>query len=207
MVDAFSLRTAHLFDDALASQANLRYRVFIEQRALDHRAYDQLEYDEFDTPGAVYFCWRDDQGIVRGLIRLLPTTLPYMLQTHWPHLIGRHELPRDRSVWEVTRLCVDRSFDAKIRPRIMPEIMCAVSEFCEENGISSVVGVTRKHLIEYFLRTGVEWLGPTDIIEGEEEAAFRVPLQHMRPTYHCRKFGITYSCLNMAREDKRKMAA
>lgn len=207
MVDAFSLRTAHFFSDTLASQARLRYRVFVQQRGLEHPAYDGMEYDEFDTPGAMYFTWRDPQGIVRGMIRLLPTTLPYMLQTYWPHLVLDKPLPRSREVWEVTRLCVDRGYKQPIRNQIMPQIMCAVAEFCEINGVKSVVGVTRPHLITYFLREGVRWLGPTDIIEGEEEAAFEVPLQHMRPIHHCRKFGLKQSFLNTAGENQHSRAA
>jgi acyl homoserine lactone synthase len=197
MVDVFSLRTAHSFGDALASQARLRYRVFVQHRKLDHPAYDGMEYDEFDTPGAVYFVWRDDRNVVRGLIRLLPTTLPYMLQKYWPHLAGEHPLPNSEDIWEVTRLCVDREFQGPVRQRIMPEIMCAVQEYCKLAGISQVVGVTQKHLIGHFLREGVKWLGPTDIIEGELEAAFSVAQEHMRPSYHCRKFGIGYPCLNV----------
>ena len=34
MIEAFSLNTAHRFADALASQARLRHRVFVERRAL-----------------------------------------------------------------------------------------------------------------------------------------------------------------------------
>jgi acyl homoserine lactone synthase len=207
VVDAFSLRTSHLFDDAMLSQAKLRHRVFVKQRRLQHSTYEGMEYDEFDTPGAVYFVWRDNRQVVRGLIRLLPTTLPYMLQTYWPHLAGAHLLPSSRNVWEVTRLCVDRDFDPKLRPRIMPEIMCAVEEYCAVNGISRVIGVTRKHLIQYFLRQGVEWLGPSDLIEGEQESAFSVPLEFMRPEHHCRKLGVDYRCLNTAGTPMKSLAA
>lgn len=195
MVEAFSLRTAHYFGDALASQARLRYRVFVEQRGLQHPFYDGMEYDQFDTPGAVYFTWRDEGAVVRGLIRLLPTTLPYMMQSYWAHLMVEEPLPRARNVWEVTRLCVDRSYKGSDRFRVMPEIMCAVQEYCSQTGIDTIVGVTRKHLIEYFLREGVRWLGPEDIIEGEREAAFSISREHMRPEYHCRKFGIGNSLL------------
>lgn len=207
MIDAFSLKSAHLFSNALASQAGLRYKVFVKERGLDHSSFEDLEYDVFDTPGAMYFCWRDPQGVVRGLIRLLPTTLPYMLQTYWPYLVSDGHIPRSRDVWEVTRLCVDRTYDPRIRPRIMPEIMCAVAEFCTLNNIQSVIGVTRKHLIEHFLRDGVKWLGPTELVEGEPEAAFKVPLQHMRPQFHCRKYGINGPCLNLTGDTQKKIAA
>ncbi len=207
MIEAFSLRTAHRFGDALASQAALRFRVFIEQRGLDHRAYDGLEYDEFDTPGAVYFVWRDDNAVVRGLLRLLPTTIPYMMKSYWPHMVSSGELPANSKVREVTRLCVDRSYDSHIRPTIFPELLCALQEYCAQQQISHVVGVTRPHLIRHFIRDGIEWLGDPAMVEGETERAFKVALQHMRPVAHCRKLGIAGPVLTLSPFSPRRIAA
>src|SRR3954447_3527322 len=94
MIEAFSLATAHLYQDALASQARLRFRVFVQQRGLEHTAYDGLEYDEFDTPSAVYLVWRDHQLVVRGLVRLLRTDRPYMVEKYWPELIATCAVPK-----------------------------------------------------------------------------------------------------------------
>jgi acyl homoserine lactone synthase len=190
MIEAFSLKTAHYFGDALASQARLRHRVFVEQRALPHPSYDGMEYDEFDTPAAIYLVWRDPHHVVRGLIRLVPTTVPYMVEKYWPHLFETRPLPKSDLVYECSRVCVDRTYDARIRPIIMPELLCAGHDFCRHNGVEAVVGVTRKHLIGHFLRTGLEWLGEEQEIEGEREAAFWIPTPHMRPEWHCAKYGI-----------------
>lgn len=207
MVEAFSLRTAHFYGDALASQARLRFKVFVEQRGLDHAFYDEMEYDEFDSPGAVYFVWRDEAYVVRGLVRLLPTTLPYMLEQYWPHLIQNGQLPHGRHIWEMTRVCVDRTFAPSVRTRILPELLCALHEFCAENAIESVIGVTRPHLINYFLRTGVTWLGNVDLIEGEQEAAFHVSAEHLRPAYHCEKLNLGGPLLLREPASARRIAA
>lgn len=118
MIEAFSLRAAHHFQDALSSQARLRYEVFVQQRGLCHSAYDELEFEEFDTPSAIYLVWRDEDRIVRGTARLLRTTRPYMLQTYWPYLVEDRELPVSPSVFEVTRVCVDKSVAPARRQRI-----------------------------------------------------------------------------------------
>src|SRR6202044_3572370 len=102
-IEAFNLATAHLFQDALASQARLRFKVFVEQRGLPHSHHDGLEYDEFDTPSAVYLVWRDADQIVRGLVRLLRTDRPYMLKTYWPELVEDRQLPESPDIWEMTR--------------------------------------------------------------------------------------------------------
>jgi len=197
MIEAFSLNTAHHFGDALASQARLRHRVFVERRALPHTSYDGMEYDEFDTPAAVYLVWRDQSQIVRGLIRTAPTCVPYMLETYWPHLCQLRALPKSKDVWEMTRVCVDRDFVPGIRKRIIPELLCALQEFCQRNAVTAVVGVTRQHLLNHFLRAGVEWLGDVAEIEGEPEAAFLVPTVHLRPRAHCRLYGIDRSVLSL----------
>lgn len=205
MIEGFSLKTAHHFGDALASQARLRYDVFVRQRGLDHLHYDELEYDEFDTPAAFYLVWRDQHQIVRGLIRLLPTERPYMIQTVWPYVVEHCALPKTHDIWEITRVCVDRNYEAKSRLRIMPELLCAVQEFFQSHGIKAMIGLTRPHLVNHYLRDGVTWLGDEREIEGEQEAAFLAPVEFIRPKYHCAKFGINRPVLITA-DDQRKVA-
>lgn len=191
MIEAFSLGTAHLFQDALSSQARLRHRIFVERRSLPHSSFDGMEYDEFDTPAAVYLVWRDPDLVVRGLIRLLPTTLPYMLRSYWPHLVEGDDLPSSHDVWEITRVCVDKSVEACTRQKILPELLCGVSEYFDMHGIGAMIGVTRPHLLEHFIRTGVKWLGQLSLIEGEMERAFIVRREHIRPVAHCERYNIS----------------
>lgn len=197
MIEAFSLKTAHLFGDALASQAQLRHRVFVERRRLPHHSFDGMEYDEFDTPAAVYFVWRDAAQAVRGLIRLSPTSVPYMLQAYWSFLCADRALPRSTDVWEMTRVCVDQTVKASLRKRIIPELLCALQEFCFKNEIMAIIGVTRRHLVDHYLQEGVVWLGETAEIEGEMEAAFWIPAQHLKPEVHCDAYGITSPVLSL----------
>ncbi|WFU26757.1 acyl-homoserine-lactone synthase [Bradyrhizobium sp. CB1717] len=189
MIEAFSLSTAHLFQDALASQARLRYRVFVEQRGLPHLHFEDLEFDEFDTPAAVYLIWRDERRVVRGLIRLLRTDRPYMLKSYWPHLVTQ-ALPESADVWEITRVCVDKSVTRIVRRTIIPELLSAVADYLERVEANGIVGVTRAHLLSHFIRSGITWLGEPALIEGEIERAFFVPRNCVRPEYHCARYGI-----------------
>ena len=198
MIEAFSLATSHLFQDALASQARLRHQVFVRQRGLPHSHFEGLEYDEFDTPSAVYLVWRDRDGVVRGLVRLLRTDRPYMLKSYWPQLISSGDLPSSPDVWEMTRVCVDKSVEPHIRRTILPELLCATKEFFDARGAVGMIGVTREHLIAHFIRRGIVWLGAAATVEGETERAFFVPTHHLRPSHHCRKYGIGWSVLDGA---------
>jgi len=207
MIEAFSLSTAHLFQDALVSQARLRYRVFVQQRGLEHLYYNDMEYDEFDTPSAVYLVWRDARRIVRGLARLLRTDRRYMMQSYWPHLVEGGPPPSSDSIWEVTRVCVDRTVDPQVRRTIFPELLCAVNEYFRVTSIAGMVGVTRPHLLEHFVRSGVQWLGPIDLIEGQMERAFFVPTDHIRPQLHCRKYALPDTVLQLPQGVDGKLAA
>jgi N-acyl-L-homoserine lactone synthetase len=190
MIEAFSLATAHLYLDALSSQARLRYKVFVEQRGLPHSHFDGLEYDEFDTPSAVYLVYRDETAAVRGLIRLLRTDRPYMLKRYWPELVEGSELPQTPDVWEITRVCIDKSVAPSRRATILPELLVATAEFLEARAARGIIGVTRAHLLSHFIREGIEWLGSPALVEGEMERAFFVPTRCIRPVHHCEKYGI-----------------
>jgi N-acyl-L-homoserine lactone synthetase len=190
MIEAFNLRTAHRFQDALSSQARLRHQVFVEQRGLPHETFEGLEFDEFDTPSAMYLVWRDDERVVRGVARLLRTTRPYMLQSYWPHLVADGSLPSSPGLFEVTRVCVDRLFEPRSRALIFPELLCAIQELLVGLGGKGMIGVTREHLLSHFIRSGIDWLGPSAMIEGESERAFFVPTPSIDPIHHRLKYSI-----------------
>jgi len=190
MIEAFSVATAHHFQDALASQARLRFEAFVRRRGLDHSSWDGLEFDEFDTPAATYLVWRDNEKVVRGVARLLRTIRPYMLQSYWPYLIEEGEMPSSPGIFEVTRVCVDKGVPPLVRQRIFPELLCAIQEFISFHGGSGMIGVTREHLLAHFIRSGIQWLGPAHLIEGEMERAFFVPIENIRPSVHCSRLGI-----------------
>lgn len=195
MIEAFSVSTAHHFQDALASQARLRHEVFVKRRKLDHSSWAGLEFDEFDTPAATYLVWRDEERVVRGLARLLRTTRPYMLRSYWPYLVEDGDLPASSRVFEVTRVCVDKSVAPMIRRTIFPELLCGIQEFLRLHDGAGMVGVTREHLLSHFIRSGIRWLGSPHLIEGEMERAFFVPTEDIRPVWHCERFNIDRSVL------------
>lgn len=154
-IESFNLTTAHLYGDALASQFRLRHRVFIERVDYKVPTWKGMEFDQFDTPATQYFVWRDDEGEVRGVARLAPTSLDYMLEKIWPEKIVNIDLPHSDKVWEATRFGVDSDLPAKVRNTIVKELICAFLEFGTMHGIESILGLTYVTLIRnIFLRNG-----------------------------------------------------
>ena len=135
MVDIVTWESAHLFGSALASHHRLRYRLFVERQAWDVPCFHGMEYDQFDTPAAVYLLQRDKEGDVRGVTRLIPTTRPYMIKEVWPDLVDGCDLPASPEIWEGTRFGVESDLSARERNRVTAELVLACLEFGLENGI------------------------------------------------------------------------
>jgi acyl homoserine lactone synthase len=189
MIEVVTLGTAHLFGDALASQARLRYRMFVACRNIEHAHFDGMEYDRFDTPAAVYLLWRDAVGETRCMARLLRTTEPYMVKSFWPHLADEEDLPSSPDVWEGTRLCADIALDRRTRQRALAELLCGVTEYLEMQGAKKLIGVTSRPQAMRLFPHDLEWLGEDAVIEGRMESAFRIPVESIAPQGARERYG------------------
>ncbi len=148
MIDAITLETAHHLGDALPSMHRLRHRIFVERQHYQVPCWRGMEWDQFDTPAAVYLLWRDPASQVRAVSRLIPTTMPYMIQQLWPELVERGDIPARSDVWEVTRFGIDRALDPATRTRIFGEMFCAYAEFGLRTSISEYIFVTPAKVID-----------------------------------------------------------
>jgi acyl homoserine lactone synthase len=135
MIDLVTWQSAHLFGDALADQYRFRHDQFVVRSGWNVPHFDGMEYDQFDTPAARYLLWRDHAARVRGMVRLLPTTRPYMTETLWPDLAPEEGAPRADTVWENTRFAVDRALPAPLRRTVTSELILASLEFGVCHGI------------------------------------------------------------------------
>ena len=167
MIEALNFETAHCYGDALPAFMKLRYHEFVERLKYDVPTYNGMEYDQYDTPAAVYFIWRDADGMVRAGTRISPTNRPYMIKELWPQSVQYQELPSSPHIWEATRLVIDKNMDADMRSKAHGEILCAYLEFAIRNNISSYIGTAPPKLWKYtFLKSSwpVEFIGDvTDI--------------------------------------------
>lgn len=154
-IDCFNLTTAHLYGDALESQFRLRQRVFIERQNYAVPSWKGMEFDQFDTPATQYFVWRDEDGVARGVARLAPTSLRYMLEEIWPEKITAIELPHSDRVWEATRFGVDSNLPVALRGQIVKELICGLLEYGVPHGIDQIIGLTAISVIRnVFVRNG-----------------------------------------------------
>lgn len=172
MIEVLNIETAHRFGDALPILLKLRFNEFVERLDYKVPTYNGMEYDQYDTPAAVYIAWRDADGRIAAGSRISPTHRPYMIKDLWPQSVQYQELPCTPRVWEITRFFVDRSLNEEQRIRAHAEILCAYLEFALKNGIRSYIGTAPPRLWKHTLiKYGwpVEFLGPVTIIDYSEK--------------------------------------
>lgn len=173
MIDCVSCPTAHLFGDAIASQHRLRYRIFIERKNWKLPTYEGMEFDNYDTPATTYFIWRDRRGEARGVARAKPTVCPYMLEQVFPHMVTAEPIPKERGVWEGSRIGVDRDLAPELRQRVLGELFCAYLEFGLREGIERYLILMPVYMLKKLASVGwpTRVLGPVERIDRMAVAA------------------------------------
>lgn len=182
MIGCITFQSAHQFrGNPIASMFKLRFRAVIERQEWNVPTWQNMEYDEFDNPATTYFVWRDEDGAVRGCARLNPTDRPYMLRKSFSFLVTDGALPEnDMTVWEGSRLCVDKELPAPLRKRIIHELSLAYMEYAMSHGIRKIIGVMLPaYWRSVYMASGWDpfWYGNvTELSTGERVRAGGLPV-------------------------------
>ncbi len=112
----------------------LRKEIFVNRLGWDVPNYDELEFDEFDTPPAHYALCIDDDDRVCGMSRLMSTRNPYMIEKLWPEWL-EHNLPKSDLIWEVTRFGVAGHLSASKRSEVIDQVTRQVYQFGLDRGV------------------------------------------------------------------------
>jgi acyl-homoserine lactone synthase len=135
MIEVVTSRNALLYRDALDAMYRLRHRALVEVQGLEKlRRADGMVRDRFDTDDAIYLLLSDDDGTVRGALRLLPTTGPHVLSDVVPELCDFRGVQRDAKTLELSRLCIDPGLD-RVRAEVgRNRLLVGLFEFCRRAG-------------------------------------------------------------------------
>jgi N-acyl-L-homoserine lactone synthetase len=207
MISCITFKSAHLFrGNPIASMFELRFRAVIERQDWDMPTWQKMEYDEFDNPSTTYFLWRDEDDVVRGCARLCPTDRPYMLKKAFSFLVTDGALPEnDMTIWEGSRLCVDKDLPASLRKRIIFELSVAYMEHAMANGIRKIIGVMQPVFWRtVYMASGWDpfWYGAvTPLRDGERVRAGGLPVSEEMMLKVRRITGIEETILSYGDED------
>ncbi len=163
MIECVNVENSHLYTgNPLCEQHKLRFQSIIKRQKWDVPYIKNMEYDKYDNPAAHYLIKRNHNGNAIGVSRLYPTERPYMLEEHFPYLITKRPIPKNSSIWETTRFCVDSSLPPKERKSVLHQLVIAHLEFALQKNIEQIVAVTYPVFWRnIFINSGwnVEWLG------------------------------------------------
>lgn len=209
MIQAFSMCDAHMFGDALPQMHRLRKKIFVDDQRYRVPTWDDMEYDQYDTPAAQYGIWRDEIGDARGVMRLNPTTLPYMIEDIWPQSITNMPLPKAPDIWEATRCGIDHDLPKQQRDRVGSELMLAYQEIGLRIGARALIAVSEPWVWEHMCsRRGwlITMIGEAFDYDGWTLMPVMMPisraiLQRMRETT-----GIYESVIEVAQLPQRRVA-
>jgi acyl homoserine lactone synthase len=207
MISCITLKTAHLFrGNPIVSMFELRFRAVIERQDWDVPSWQSMEYDDFDNPATTYFVWRDADDAVRGCARLYPTDRPYMLKKAFSQLVTNDTLPHnDMTIWEGSRLCVEKELAPDQRKRIIHELSVAYMEYALANNIQKIIGVMLPaYWRSVYIASGWDpfWYGEVaTLASGERVRAGGLPVSEEMMRKVRRTTGIHETILRYADED------
>ncbi len=138
-------------------EAMHRHRHEIFAKYYDWRALespDGLDIDEFDTPHTVYFVILDEDGVLRGCDRVIPSWRPHMLTHLFPEY-AQENIPTGPAIWEWSRHAPghpDWSDGINRAARLASSI--ALLEFAASRGIEAYTGILEARALPMAARVG-----------------------------------------------------
>lgn len=210
MIECFNYANAHALGPVLPQMFELRKRIFIDGEGYTVTSWQGMEFDRYDTPAAWYGLWRDDAGVARGVMRLNPTTLPYMISDLWPDAVAKMPLPKAAEIWEATRCGIDPALPKDLRQQVTSELMLAYQELGLALGAKAFVAVSEPRVWDRMgFRKGwpLEALGPVIEYDGWNLMAVLMPVSSAVLDNMRKVTGISNSVLQVPIENAKRMAA
>jgi acyl homoserine lactone synthase len=140
----------------------LRKRVFFDQLNWNVQLAGEHERDAYDELQPAYLLWvSQNQQVLYGCIRLMPTTGPTLLYD-----VFRKTFPESVNliapdIWEGTRMCIDENLVARDHPELDTNkayclMLLALCECAIEHGIHTLISNYEPHLRRIYRRAGAE---------------------------------------------------
>ena len=155
-----------------------RYNVFVEKMGWELDCQPGIEKDQYDTDDTVYLLAIDDNGKLRGSMRLLPTSNDHLMSDIFPGLCAE-EIPRGEAIWEISRVYSLTGRHMMLeRDKTLSELICGMYEFALQHGIKQISTVSIMSMFPTVLKAGwdVKPLGLPQVIDGEVVIAFLIDL-------------------------------
>jgi len=146
------------YGKAFYDQFRLRHECFVERQNYNVWVHNGMEFDQYDSPAAIYLAALSPEKELLGCSRLTPTCHKSMLKELWPELV---EHPQDvffPGTWEGTRFCIKKSLSPDIREKVCRELVVGYFEIGLSFGINKIIGVMQPFIFRrVFGRAGCSY--------------------------------------------------
>jgi acyl homoserine lactone synthase len=162
MIVSVRYENLHFYGKAFHSQFCLRHECFIERQGYNVSEWNNMEFDQYDTPAAIYLVYLSPEGEAWGCSRLTPVSHRSMLKDLWPDLVKQPEKVFTPDTWEGTRFCIKKDIPADLRQRICRELVAGYLEVGLDMGMKKIIGVMPPFIFKrVFINAGChyEYLG------------------------------------------------
>ena len=159
-----------------------RHEVFVKRLKWSLPLVNGVERDEYDTADAKYVVVSDGSDRVTACARLLPTTDAYMLPDLFPQLLGGTSVPKDPSIWELSRFAtsVRETRDGRVLSLSKPtmEFLDLIFGFARRHDIARLIFVTSITIERLMLRAGmpVHRIAPPALVDGHLSVALFIEI-------------------------------
>lgn len=141
--------------------ARYRHRVFVQSLQWDMSNQPEIELDEFDI-GEAHHLVAYESGEIVGYARLLPTTRPYLLATHFNNLLDGATPPCCPFVWELSRFTASggagrtSAWDKERQTVVAKRLLLKAALFSLTRGGSEIIFCTSTAIERLAVRWGVD---------------------------------------------------
>lgn len=170
-------------DAAMRAMFAARKQVFVDLLGWDLPVLaGRYELDQYDTRDARYLILSENGDDHLASARLLPTTKPHLLNSHFTDLCDA-PIPTGPTVCEITRFCLDRHISAARRRVARDQLVLGLVDYALENGITTYTGVAEPGWLSQILAFGWDCmpLGVPKTIDGMMLAALRIEITPETP--------------------------
>lgn len=161
MIHTVRLENIGDYSAQVVQMHRLRYRTFAERLQWEVQTTGEMEFDVYDAMSPTYLLKISEDGSVRGCVRLLPTTGPYMLKEVFPVLLGGQPAPVDPTIYEISRFAVDPACQSDVRSggiaSTTHELFQGFIEHGLEIGLTEFIAVVDDRMEVIVKRAGLTW--------------------------------------------------
>ena len=147
-------KCSDLFDQMFRSRA----LVFQERLGWNVMVKDRWEFDSYDDAAdPLYLLSLDEDGRLKGSLRVLPTTGPTMINSEFAGFFADPIYVCGPTIWECTKFCVlpgTAGTGGSTENATSTELLSGLCELCLSSGIEFIIGVFDNSMSRIYRRIG-----------------------------------------------------